>query len=85
MKKLLGLLGTIMITGNAIPSVVAAAPNRKYNIKKRQNNENISTTQKTQDEQQYQFLVASDSKVDIIEKEITLNKNYSDNIKKMLQ
>ncbi|WP_348736238.1 ankyrin repeat domain-containing protein [Spiroplasma endosymbiont of Ammophila pubescens] len=85
MKKLLGLLGTIMITGNAIPSVIAAAPNRKHSIKKRQNNENTSTTPKMQDEQQSQFLAISDSKVYIIEKEITLNKNYSDNIQKMLQ
>lgn len=85
MKKLLGLLGTIMITGNAIPSVIAAAPNRKHNIKKRQNYENISTTPKTQDEQQSQFLANSDSKIDIIEKEIILNENYSDNIQKMLQ
>ncbi len=85
MKKLLGLLGTIMITGNAIPSVIAAAPNRKHSIKKRQNNENISTTSKTQDEQQPQFSTTSDSKVDIIEKEITLNENYSDNIQKILK
>ncbi|WP_342255471.1 ankyrin repeat domain-containing protein [Spiroplasma endosymbiont of Poecilobothrus nobilitatus] len=85
MKKLLGLLGIIMITGNAIPSVIATAPNRKHIIKKRQNNENISTTPKAQDEQQSQFLANSDSKVDIIEKEITLNENYSDNIQKMLQ
>ncbi len=85
MKKLLGLLRTIMITGNAIPSVIAAAPNRKHSIKKRQNNENISTTSKTQDEQQPQFSTTSDSKVDIIEKEITLNENYSDNIQKILK
>ncbi len=85
MKKLLGLLGTIMITGNAIPSVIAAAPNRKHSIKKRQNSENTSTTPKSQDEQQSQFLANSDSKVDIIEKEITLNENYSDNIQKMLK
>ncbi|UNF62750.1 ribosome-inactivating family protein [Spiroplasma poulsonii] len=85
MKKLLGLLGTIMITGNAIPSIVAAAPNRKHSIKKRQNNENTSTTPKPQDDKQPQFSITSDSKVDIIEKEITLNENYSDNIQKMLQ
>ncbi|MFW4371222.1 MAG: ankyrin repeat domain-containing protein, partial [Spiroplasma sp. hy2] len=85
MKKLLGLLGTIMITGSAIPSIVAAAPNRKHSIKKRQNNENTSTTPKPQDDKQPQFSTTSDSKVDIIEKEITLNENYSDNIQKMLQ
>ncbi|WP_425377967.1 ankyrin repeat domain-containing protein [Spiroplasma endosymbiont of Polydrusus pterygomalis] len=85
MKKLLGLLGTIMITGNAIPSVIATAPNWKHNIKKRQNNENTPTTPKTQDEQQSQFSITSDSKVDIIEKEITLNENYSHNIQKILQ
>ncbi|UNF61939.1 hypothetical protein [Spiroplasma poulsonii] len=34
MKKLLGLLGTIMITGNTIPSVIAASPYQKEeNIK----------------------------------------------------
>ncbi|MFX4057102.1 MAG: ribosome-inactivating family protein [Spiroplasma sp. hy2] len=85
MKKLLGLLGTIMIAGNAIPSVIAAAPNRKHNIKKRQNNENTSNTPKTQDDQQSQFSTISDSKVEIIEKEIILDENYSDNIQKMLQ
>ncbi len=33
MKKLLGLLGAIMITGNAMPSIIAAAPNENKNIR----------------------------------------------------
>ncbi|MFW4370795.1 MAG: ankyrin repeat domain-containing protein [Spiroplasma sp. hy2] len=76
MKKLLVLLGTIIITGNVIPSIIAAAPNKKHNIKKRQNNENTSTTPKMQDDQQFP---------DIIEKEIILDENYSNNIQKILQ
>ncbi|WP_342189704.1 ankyrin repeat domain-containing protein [Spiroplasma endosymbiont of Dilophus febrilis] len=107
MKKLLGLLGTILITGNALPTVIAAAPNRKQRTKtkllnselnysqtnnlenlqrsKRQNNEDISNTPKIQDEQQSQFSSNSDNQIDIIEKEVTLDKNYSEGIKKILQ
>ncbi|WP_342224401.1 hypothetical protein [Spiroplasma endosymbiont of Asaphidion curtum] len=107
MKKLLGLLGTILITGNALSTVIAVAPNRKQRTKnkllnselnysqtnnleklirnKRQNNEDISTTPKTQDEQQSQSSKNTDSQTDIIEKEINLDENYSDNIQKMLQ
>ncbi len=85
MKKLLGLLGTILVTGNVIPSVIAAAPNIKHNIKKRQNNENISTTPKMQDDQNSELLTTSDSEFDIIEKEIILNENYSDNIQKIIK
>ncbi|WP_425379123.1 ribosome-inactivating family protein [Spiroplasma endosymbiont of Polydrusus pterygomalis] len=85
MKKLLGLLGTIVITCNAIPSVIATAPNIKHNIKKRQNNENISTTPKMQDDKNSELSTTSDSEFDIIEKEIILNENYSDNIQKILK
>ncbi|WP_374696027.1 ankyrin repeat domain-containing protein [Spiroplasma endosymbiont of Polydrusus formosus] len=95
MKKLLGLLGTIMITSNtAVPLVANKSNNNNdkiknileiLNRKKRQNNENISTTPKTQDDQQSQFLATSNNQVEFIEKEITLNENYSDNIQIMLQ
>ncbi|WP_342263506.1 ankyrin repeat domain-containing protein [Spiroplasma endosymbiont of Clivina fossor] len=107
MKKLLELLGTILITGNALSTVIAVAPNGKQRTKtkllsselnysqtnnlenlqrsKRQNNEDISTTPKIQDEQQSQFSKNTGSQTDIIEKEINLDENYSYNIQKMLQ
>ncbi|WP_342263353.1 ribosome-inactivating family protein [Spiroplasma endosymbiont of Clivina fossor] len=107
MKKLLELLGTILITGNALSTVIAVAPNGKQRTKtkllsselnysqtnnlenlqrsKRQNNEDISTTPKIQDEQQSQFSKNTGSRTDIIEKEINLDENYSYNIQKMLQ
>ncbi|WP_338967569.1 ribosome-inactivating family protein [Spiroplasma endosymbiont of Lonchoptera lutea] len=107
MKKLLGLLGTILITGNALSTVIAVAPNRKQRTKnkllnselnysqtnnleklirnKRQNNEDISTTPKIQDEQQSQSSKNTDSQTDIIEKEVTWDENYSENIQKILQ
>ncbi|WP_342278095.1 hypothetical protein [Spiroplasma endosymbiont of Nephrotoma flavescens] len=85
MKKLLELLGTITIASSAMLTVIAAAPNRKHNIKKRQNNEDILTTPKIQNEQQFQSSKNTDSQTDIIEKEINLDENYSENIQKMLQ
>ncbi len=85
MKKLLGLLGTILVTGNAIPSVIATAPNKKHGIKKRQ------TTPKNEENQQNKTGTSNDSKdvdsvsvTEFIEKEITLNENYSHNIQKIL-
>lgn len=68
MKKLLELLGTITIASSALLTVIAAAPNRKHNIKKRQNNEDILTTPKIQNEQQFQSSKNTDSQTDIIEK-----------------
>ncbi|WP_338966781.1 hypothetical protein [Spiroplasma endosymbiont of Lonchoptera lutea] len=89
MKKLLGLLGTILITGNALSTVTAVAPNRKQRTKnkllnselnysqtnnleklirnKRQNNKDISTTPKIQDEQQSQSSKNTDSQTDILD------------------
>ncbi len=84
MKKLLGLLGTILVTGKSIPSVIAAAPNIKHNIKKRQttptNKENQQTKTGTSNNSQ-----DGDSAAEFIEKEITLNEDYYHNIQKILQ
>ncbi|WP_342264800.1 ankyrin repeat domain-containing protein [Spiroplasma endosymbiont of Clivina fossor] len=90
MKKLLELLGTITIASSAMLTVIAAAPNRKHSIKKRQNNEDISTTPKPQDEQQA-LTITPDNQIEIIDKLndkdiiLTLNENYSESIEKMLQ
>ncbi|WP_215826391.1 ribosome-inactivating family protein [Spiroplasma endosymbiont of 'Nebria riversi'] len=74
MKKLLELLGIILITSNAAgPSATNKPNNNKDKIK---NSLETLTRQKRQ---------APPAQTDIIEKEITLDKNYSENIQKMLK
>jgi len=58
MKKLLGLLGTIMITGNAIPSVIAVSPyekqqklNNKFNYQQTNNLQNLIRNKRQNDDE----------------------------------
>ncbi|WP_338967944.1 ankyrin repeat domain-containing protein [Spiroplasma endosymbiont of Lonchoptera lutea] len=74
MKKLLELLGTILITSNAAGPLVVNKPNNNNN--KIKNSLETLTRQKRQ---------APQAQTDIIEKEITLDENYSENIQKMLK
>ncbi|WP_338967464.1 hypothetical protein [Spiroplasma endosymbiont of Lonchoptera lutea] len=74
MKKLLELLGTILISSNAAGPLVVNKPNNNNN--KIKNSLETLTRQKRQ---------APQAQTDIIEKEITLDENYSENIQKMLK
>ncbi|UNF62730.1 hypothetical protein [Spiroplasma poulsonii] len=58
MKKLLGLLGTIMITGNVIPSVIAVSPyekqqklNNKFNYQQTNNLEKLIRNKRQNDDE----------------------------------
>jgi hypothetical protein len=83
MKKILELIGIILIASNAAGPLIANKPNN--NKAKIKNSLETLTRQKRQAPKKSSTPKPQNEQPDIIEKEVTWDENYSDNIQKMLQ
>ncbi|WP_342262895.1 ankyrin repeat domain-containing protein [Spiroplasma endosymbiont of Dromius quadrimaculatus] len=88
MKKLLELLGIILLTSNAAGPLVANKPNNnKAKIKNSPEtlNRPKRQTQPSNEQQSQSSTSKTDNQVEFIEKEITLNEDYAKEIQNMLK